>query len=54
MYYGRFGFTPAKAKGLRCEYDVPDEAFMALELTHGALDNCQGMVKYRPEFGGLA
>jgi putative acetyltransferase len=52
-YYSRFGFTPASALGLRCEYDVPEEAFMALELTRGALERCQGTVKYRPEFGGL-
>ncbi|HEX8749112.1 MAG TPA: N-acetyltransferase, partial [Pyrinomonadaceae bacterium] len=27
-YYPRFGFVPASRKGLRCEYPVPDEAFM--------------------------
>lgn len=29
-YYPRFGFVPASRFGLACEYDVPDEAFMAL------------------------
>lgn len=36
-YYPRFGFTLAKAKGPRCEYDVPDEVFMVAELIPGAL-----------------
>lgn len=49
-YYPRFGFTPASEKGLRCEYNVPDEAFMVLELERGALDRCSGIVKYRSEF----
>jgi putative acetyltransferase len=52
-YYQRFGFTPAKEKGLRCEYKVPDEAFMILELESGALKNCTGTVKYRSEFKQL-
>ncbi|MBE9008289.1 N-acetyltransferase [Fortiea sp. LEGE XX443] len=49
-YYPKFGFVPAKEKGLRCEYTVPDEAFMVLELENGALDGCSGTVKYRFEF----
>ena len=32
-YYPRFGFVPAHQLGLRCEYDVPADVFMALELT---------------------
>ena len=50
-YYPRFGFRPAAGFGLRCEYPVPDEAFMAVELEPGALANSHGLVKYRPEFG---
>lgn len=52
-YYPRFGFVPAKQKGLSCEYPVPDEVFMALELTEGALAGRRGMVKYSPEFGSV-
>jgi putative acetyltransferase len=52
-YYPRFGFVPAKSKGLRCEYDVPDEVFMVAELTPGALAGRQGLVKYHPEFGNV-
>ncbi|MEP0917270.1 N-acetyltransferase [Leptolyngbya sp. DQ-M1] len=52
-YYSRFGFIPAKRKGLRCEYTVPDEAFMVLELESGVLDSCEGIVRYRSEFNAL-
>lgn len=31
-YYPHFGFRPAHGFGLRCEYDVLPEVFMALEL----------------------
>jgi putative acetyltransferase len=49
-FYSRFGFVPASSKGLGCEYDVPDEAFMVLELESGACQDCSGTVKYRSEF----
>ncbi len=49
-YYPRFGFIRATDKGLKCEYPVPDEAFMVLELVEGALTGCTGTVKYRSEF----
>ncbi|MEG4444249.1 N-acetyltransferase [Microcoleus sp. AT9_B5] len=49
-FYPRFGFIPASKKSLKCEYDVPDEAFMVLELESGALEDCSGTVKYRSEF----
>ena len=52
-FYPRFGFSPARAKGLECEYEVPDEAFMVAELTPGALRGVNGVVRYRPEFAGL-
>lgn len=47
-YYPRFGFVPASRYGIKCEYNVPDEVFMALELRDGAL--CAGFAKYQPEF----
>jgi putative acetyltransferase len=50
-YYPRFGFTPASLKGLRSEYDVPDEVFMVTELIPGALEGRRGLVKYHAEFG---
>lgn len=52
-YYPRFGFRPASEKGLRCEYDVPDEVFMATELVPGALDGRPRLVRYHPAFAGV-
>jgi len=49
-YYPRFGFSPASNYGIKCEFDVPDEAFMLLELRPGALAGRKGTVKYQPEF----
>ena len=50
-YYPRFGFVPAKTKGLECEYEAPDEAWMVIELRDGALAGRQGKVRFQPEFG---
>lgn len=52
-YYPRFGFVAATTKGIRSQYDVPQEAFMVLELTSGCLDGRRGTVKYHPAFAGL-
>jgi putative acetyltransferase len=49
-YYPRFGFVPAAAFGLACEYDVPAEAFMALELRPGALRGAAGTLRYHAAF----
>jgi putative acetyltransferase len=53
QYYPRFGFAPAVRFGLRSEYEVPDEAFMALELVPGALSGVRGLVRYAPAFAEL-
>jgi putative acetyltransferase len=52
-YYRRFGFRAAATLGLACEFDAPEEAFMALELAPGALAGASGLVRYEPEFDGL-
>ena len=50
-YYPRFGFRPASQWDIRAPFeDVPDEAFMAMELVDGALDNVRGVVEYPEEF----
>lgn len=49
-YYPRFGFAPASRFGIKSEYDVADENFMAMELQEGALQNQAGMARYQPEF----
>lgn len=52
-YYPRFGFQPASRFDITCGYDVPDEAFMALELEEGALEMISGLARYHPEFDGV-
>jgi putative acetyltransferase len=52
-FYPRFGFVPATLKGIRCEFDVPDEAFMVLELREDALAGRTRVVRYQPEFLGV-
>lgn len=50
-YYPRFGFSPAVGYGIRSEYSVPDDTFMALELQPGSLRGISGVVKYHAAFG---
>jgi putative acetyltransferase len=49
-YYPRFGFVPASTMNIRCEYDVPDEVFMVLELTSGYLAGAIGAIRYHEAF----
>ena len=49
-YYPRFGFVPGSTKGLECEYPVPANVFMVVELRSGSLDGVRGLVRYLPEF----
>lgn len=49
-YYPRFGFIPASRFGLDSEFDAPDEAFMALELDSGYLEDRSGTVIYHGAF----
>jgi len=49
-YYPRFGFVLARPKGIDCEFEVPEEAWMILELREGALAGRRGTVKFQPEF----
>ena len=52
-YYPRFGFQPASRFGVSCEYEVPDDSFMLLELARGASDGLSGLARYQPEFAEL-
>ena len=49
-YYPRFGFVPAKPKNFVCEFAVPNEAWMVLELREGVLEGRWGLVRFQPEF----
>jgi putative acetyltransferase len=52
-YYPRFGFRPAAARGIRCQWSVLDDAFMVLFLDESAMKGVSGLAKYRPEFSEL-
>lgn len=52
-FYPRFGFSPAARFGVACEYNVPLEAFMAIELRPGALRGASGTVKYHAAFSNV-
>ena len=53
-YYPRFGFRKAADFGIRCPFpDVPDEAFLVVELQPRALERIAGVIRYRDEFGNL-
>ena len=49
-YYPRFGFVPSVEFGIDSEYDVPAEAFMALELRPNGLHGKTGRGTYHPTF----
>ena len=50
QFYPRFGFEPASRRGIRCEWEVPDEAFMILILEATEMDGVSGLARYRSEF----
>jgi predicted N-acetyltransferase YhbS len=50
-YYPRFGYQPASTWKLKAPFEIPDEAFMALELKPEALKDIHGTVVYPKEFG---
>ena len=49
-YYSRFGFEPASMHGIRCKWNVPDEAFMILVLDESRMCGASGVARYRSEF----
>ncbi len=52
-YYPKFGFEPSVAYGIKSEYEVPDEAFMILELVPNSLKDHQGILKYHELFSSV-
>jgi predicted N-acetyltransferase YhbS len=51
-YYPRFGYSPASKWKITAPFEVPDKAFMVLELVEGGLTGVSGMIEYAPEFFG--
>ena len=52
-YYPRFGFEAASKWGIRAPFDVPEDAFLTIELTRNGLKNRRGTAEYPKEFDGL-
>jgi putative acetyltransferase len=53
-FYGRFGFRPASARGVRCAWDVADAAFMLLVLDERRMLSVSGLAEYRDEFSTVS
>ncbi|MGH8906330.1 MAG: GNAT family N-acetyltransferase [Egibacteraceae bacterium] len=51
-YYPRFGFLPARPLGVLPPFEVPDDAWMALDLA-GRGNYPRGTVRYPPAFARL-
>jgi putative acetyltransferase len=49
-YYPRFGFERSSKYGISAPFEVPDNAFLAIELEKGSLKNCSGTIQYPREF----
>lgn len=49
-YYPKFGFKKASNYGIKAPFDVPDEAYVILELTPNALNGVNGTVQYSKAF----
>ncbi len=52
-FYQRFGFSSAKEKGFLCEYPVPDDVFMLLELQTNAAQSKTGLIRYHTVFNEI-
>ncbi len=53
-YYPKFGFEVASMYGVRCKWEVPDEAFMIMILSDLDLSSFSGVVHFRSEFDEVA
>ena len=49
-YYPKFGFKKTSDYGIKAPFDVPDEAYMILELIPNALNGVNGVVEYSKDF----
>ena len=54
VYYSQFGFKPAVTMKLRTSMKIPDENFMAKEISRNALRGIIGTVMFPREFLALA
>lgn len=52
-FYPRFGFLPASRFGIKSEYKVPEDVFMAMELQPDYLHDAAGTIQYHEAFSQL-
>jgi putative acetyltransferase len=52
-YYPRFGFKPASTYGIRCQWDVPDNVFMAFIIDQAKIAGISGLATYCQEFSSV-
>ncbi|HMS28678.1 MAG TPA: N-acetyltransferase [Saprospiraceae bacterium] len=52
-YYPKFGFEPAQKWGIKAPFEVPSNAFMAIELVKDGLKEMAGEVSYPNEFSAV-
>lgn len=52
-YYPRSGFRPTAPFDIACEFPVPDDVFMLMELRPNAVASLEGTVYYAPPFHNL-
>ena len=52
-FYPRFGFVPSVRYGIGCEYEVPQDVFMVMELQPGYLREATGIIKFHAAFNGV-
>ncbi|MGJ0489872.1 GNAT family N-acetyltransferase [Methylobacter sp.] len=52
-FYPRFGFLPSTRFDIDCEYEVPEDVFMVMELQPGYLAGATGTIKYHAAFSNL-
>lgn len=52
-FYPKFGFVPSKKFDISPPFPVPEEVFMALELTEGSLAGLHGKIQYPPAFNSV-
>ncbi len=49
-YYARFGFIPARPKGLEVPFPVPERSFLVAEIIPHPGPGIQGTIRYPPAF----
>jgi len=52
-FYPRFGFSTSDHFDIGCEYEVPADTFMVVELQTGFLRGATGTIKYHSAFGDV-